>query len=174
MRSALDRARNIALMAFDVDGILTDGTLFVGAGGEEFKAFNSLDGHGMKMLRENGVAIAIITGRNSASVAMRARELGVTHLYQGVQDKLAACDDLLGKTGLRQDQIGYMGDDLPDLALLSRCGFAATVPQATDAVKQVSHYISTRDGGHGAAREVCDFILLAQEKLDAAIAAYRT
>ena len=174
MQAIYAKAKRISLAIFDVDGVLTDGSLYLTDGGEEIKAFNSLDGHGMKMLLENGVAIAIITGRNSASVAMRARELGVTHLYQGVQDKLAACGDLLGKTGLRQDQIGYMGDDLPDLALLSRCGFAATVPQATDAVKQVSHYISTRDGGHGAAREVCEFILRAQEKLDAATAAYRT
>lgn len=173
MPSTIDRARRVVLMAFDVDGVLTDGTLFLGTSGEELKAFNSLDGHGMKMLRENGVVLAIITGRNSGSVALRARELGVIHLYQGVHDKLDACRDLLGKTGLRQDQLGYMGDDLPDLGLLSHCGFAATVPQAPDPVKQAAHYICTRDAGRGAAREVCDFILRAQGKLDAAIEAYR-
>jgi 3-deoxy-D-manno-octulosonate 8-phosphate phosphatase (KDO 8-P phosphatase) len=173
MQSPLFRARGIALMAFDVDGVLTDGTLFVGARGEETKAFNSLDGHGMKMLRENGVEVAIITGRSSGCVALRARELGIIHLYQGVQDKLEACGDLLGKTGLAQSQVGYMGDDLPDLALLSHCGFAATVPEAPDTVKQTAHYIAVRGAGRGAAREVCDFILAAQGKLDAATAAYR-
>jgi len=159
-------------MAFDVDGVLTDGTLFLGAGGEETKAFNSLDGHGMKMLRENGVAIAIITGRTSASVALRARELGIVHLYQGVHDKLEACDDLLGKTRLTHEQMGYMGDDLPDLALLGLCGFAATVPEAPDAVRRAAHYVSSCGAGRGAAREVCDFILAAQGKLAAATAAY--
>ena len=173
MNSPVERARKIALMAFDVDGVLTDGTLYIGAEGEQFKAFNSLDGHGMKMLRENGVVLAIITGRNSASVAQRARELGVSHLYQGAHDKLQACRDLLGKTGLQHDQLGYMGDDLPDLALLSLCGFAATVPHAPDALKQAVHYVSTRDAGRGAAREVCDFILRAQGKLDAAMKAHR-
>jgi 3-deoxy-D-manno-octulosonate 8-phosphate phosphatase (KDO 8-P phosphatase) len=173
MLSPLDRARGLAMMAFDVDGVLTDGTLFLGAGGEETKAFNSLDGHGMKMLRENGVEIAIITGRTSASVALRARELGIVHLYQGVHDKLDACRDLLGKTGFAQSQMGYMGDDLPDLALLSRCGFAATVPEAPDAIRQTAHYVAIRGAGRGAAREVCDFILAAQGKLDAATAAYR-
>lgn len=173
MPSALDRARGLALMAFDVDGVLTDGTLFLGAGGEETKAFNSLDGHGMKMLRENGVEIAIITGRTSASVALRARELGIVHLYQGVHDKLEACHDLLGKTGVAQSRMGYMGDDLPDLALLCRCGFAATVPEAPDAIRQAAHYVSVRGAGRGAAREVCDFILAAQGKLEAATAAYR-
>jgi 3-deoxy-D-manno-octulosonate 8-phosphate phosphatase (KDO 8-P phosphatase) len=174
MPAPLDRARGIALMAFDVDGVLTDGGLFVGPAGEEMKVFNSLDGQGMKMLQENGVALALITGRNSASVTWRARELGITHLYQGVHDKLDACHDILDKTGLRPDQFGYMGDDLPDLRLLSRCGFAATVPQAPDAVKQAAHYVCTRDSGRGAVREVCDFILRAQGKLDAAITAYRT
>ena len=173
MTSAIDRARKIVLMAVDVDGVLTDGTLFVGAGGEEFKAFNSLDGHGMKMLAENGLTLAIITGRNSASVAARARELGITHLFQGVHDKLQVCETLLVKTGLQQDQFGYMGDDLPDLALLSQCGFAATVPQAPEAVKHAAHFISQRNAGHGAAREVCDFILCAQGKLDSTIKAYR-
>lgn len=174
MPSIIDRARAVALMAFDVDGVLTDGTLFISPAGEEVKAFNSLDGHGMKMLRENGVALALITGRNSAGVAQRARELGIVHLYQGVHDKLDACRDIMGKTGLRLDQFGYMGDDLPDLRLLSRCGFAVTVPQAPDAVKQAAHYVCTREAGRGAAREVCDFILRAQGKLDAAITAYRT
>jgi 3-deoxy-D-manno-octulosonate 8-phosphate phosphatase (KDO 8-P phosphatase) len=173
MDSPVIRARAIALMAFDVDGVLTDGTLFLGAGGEETKAFNSLDGHGMKMLRENGVELAIITGRTSDSVALRARELGIVHLYQGVHDKLEACRDLLGKTRLSQAQMGYMGDDLPDLALLTRCGFAATVPEAPDAVRQAAHYVSMRGAGHGAAREVCDFILSAQGKLESATAAYR-
>ena len=174
MPSTLDRARGIALMAFDVDGVLTDGTLFLGSAGEEMKAFNSLDGQGMKMLQENGVALALITGRNSGAVTLRARELGIVHLYQGVHDKTEACRDILGKTGLRLDQFGYMGDDLPDLRLLSRCGLAATVPQAPDAIRQAAHYVSTREAGRGAVRVVCDFILRAQGKLDAAITAYRT
>lgn len=173
MPSTIERARRVALMAFDVDGVLTDGSLFLGAAGEEIKVFNSLDGQGMKMLGENGVQIAIITGRNSAAVALRARELGIVHVYQGVHDKLGVCTDLLGKTALRQDQLGYMGDDLPDLRLLLACGFAATVSQAPEALRQSAHYICSRDPGRGAAREVCDFILRAQGKLDAATAAYR-
>jgi 3-deoxy-D-manno-octulosonate 8-phosphate phosphatase (KDO 8-P phosphatase) len=174
MPSIIDRARGLALMAFDVDGVLTDGTLFIGPQGEEFKAFNSLDGHGMKMLSEAGITLAIITGRSSESVARRAQELGVTHLYQAVHDKLDACRDLLKKTGLQIDRLGYMGDDLPDLALLSRCGFAATVPEAPDTVKQAAHFVATRGAGHGAVREVCDFILRAQGRLDAATQKHRS
>ncbi len=172
METVLERARAVRLMAFDVDGVLTDGALYVTDGGEEIKAFHTLDGLGLKLLQSTGVAIALITGRQSRLVAKRAAELGVQHLFQGVEDKLAVLEDLRARLGIAMSACGYMGDDLPDLPLLTRCGLAATVPDAPEAVRERVHYVSRRSGGRGAVRELCELILAAQGRLDAAVGRY--
>jgi len=170
--SAAERARNVRLMAFDVDGVLTDGTLFVASSGEEFKAFNILDGHGLRMLRGAGVALAIISGRESAAVVRRAQELGIEHVLQGVAEKLPVFEALCARAGVAASQCGFVGDDYPDLPVLLRCGFAASVPAAPDAVRSRVHYVTRAAGGRGAAREICEFVLDAQGKLDTVLGRY--
>jgi 3-deoxy-D-manno-octulosonate 8-phosphate phosphatase (KDO 8-P phosphatase) len=169
---ALERARGLKLMIFDVDGIMTDGTLYYSEHGEELKAFNIQDGHGIKMLKQYGVEVALITARRSRAVDLRAANLGIAHLYQGVEDKRGAYAALLGQLGLAAEQSGYMGDDLLDLPLITRCGFAATVAAAPEAVRKRAHYVARAAGGHGAVREVCEFILRAQGILERAIRAH--
>jgi len=169
---ALQRAKGLKLMIFDVDGVMTDGTLYYSERGEELKAFNIQDGHGIKMLRQYGVEVALITARKSRAVELRAANLGLTHLYQGVEDKRAAYAALLAQLGLAPEQSGCMGDDLLDLPLLTRCGFAATVPAAPEALKLRAHYVTRAQGGRGAVREVCEFILGAQGSLERAINAH--
>jgi 3-deoxy-D-manno-octulosonate 8-phosphate phosphatase (KDO 8-P phosphatase) len=169
---ALMQARNVKLMAFDVDGVLTDGTLYFTAQGDEMKAFNSLDGHGLKMLADAGVMLAIITGRSSRAVQLRAQNLGIEMLLQGVQDKRGAMQELLEKLDLGFADAGYMGDDVVDLPLLSACGFSATVPNGHELLKSRVDYVARAAAGHGAVREVCELILSAQGKLDAAFAPY--
>jgi len=170
--SAAARARNVRLMIFDVDGVLTDGTLFVTAQGEEFKAFNILDGHGLRMLRASGVDLAIISGRKSGAVARRAQELGIEHVHQGIAEKVPAFEALCATSGVTPDQCGFVGDDYPDLPVLLRCGFAASVPGAPAAVRSRVHYVTRAAGGRGAVRELCEFVLDAQGKLDAALGRY--
>jgi 3-deoxy-D-manno-octulosonate 8-phosphate phosphatase (KDO 8-P phosphatase) len=169
---ALARAKGLKLMIFDVDGVMTDGTLYYSERGEELKAFNVRDGHGIKMLRQCGVEVALITARRSRAVELRAANLGIAHLYQGVEDKRGAYAALLAQLGLAAEQSGYMGDDLLDLPLLTRCGFAATVPAAPEALLARAHYVARAGGGHGAVREVCEFILRAQGALERAIGAH--
>ncbi len=169
---ALERAKGLRLMIFDVDGVMTDGTLYYSEHGEELKAFNVQDGHGIKMLRQYGVEVALITARNSRAVELRAASLGIAQLYQGVEDKRVAYVALLAQLGLAAEQSGHMGDDLLDLPLITRCGFAATVPAAPDALKSRAHYVSRARGGHGAVREVCEFILRAQGTFERAISAH--
>ncbi len=169
---ALKRAEGLKLMIFDVDGVMTDGTLYYSERGEELKAFNIQDGLGIKMLRQYGVEVALITARNSRAVELRAASLGITHLYQGAEDKRGAYAALLAQMGLATGQSGYMGDDLLDLPLITRCGFAATVPAAPQALKSRAHYVTRATGGHGAVREVCEFILRAQGALERAIGAH--
>jgi 3-deoxy-D-manno-octulosonate 8-phosphate phosphatase (KDO 8-P phosphatase) len=150
------------MMVFDVDGVLTDGSLYFGDDGQEYKAFNSRDGHGIKMLRASGVEPAIITGRTSQVVLFRARNLGIVHLYQGADDKLEAFGQLLAGVNLAPEQIAYMGDDLVDLPVMRRCGLAITVPDAPDEVKARSHYVTLAEAGRGAAREACELIMRTQ------------
>ena len=168
----LARAKPLRVAAFDVDGVLTDGALYYTDAGEEFKAFNVQDGHGIKMLQESGVVIAIITSRKSKLVANRARNLGIEHLYQGVENKLDAMSALLQIVGCTLEQASYMGDDVIDLPVMRRCGFAASVPEAPAIVRQHAHYVTRAGGGHGAVREFCEYVLHAQGKLDAALARY--
>jgi 3-deoxy-D-manno-octulosonate 8-phosphate phosphatase (KDO 8-P phosphatase) len=155
-----------------VDGVLTDGALYYSSAGEEMKAFNIQDGLGIKLLQSGGVTVAIITGRRSAMVERRAQELGITHISQGAQDKLAAFERLLAETGLRADQAACMGDDLPDLPLLRRCALGITVPDAPEAVRARAALVTQRPGGHGAVREVCELILAAQGTLGHALEPY--
>jgi len=167
-----ERARAVRMIAFDVDGVLTDGSLIYGDDGQEYKAFNSRDGHGIKMLRASGVETAIITGRSSQVVLLRARNLGIAHLFQGADDKLGAFEKLLASMNLAPEQIAYMGDDLVDLPVLRRCGLAISVPDAPDAVKARCHYVTRTGAGHGAAREACELILRAQGTWAAQLALY--
>lgn len=169
---ALMRAMGLKLMIFDVDGIMTDGTLYYSERGEELKAFNIQDGYGIKLLKQYGVEVALITARCSRAVELRAASLGIAHLFQGLEDKRGAYAALLGQLGIAHEQSGYMGDDLLDLPLITRCGFAATVAAAPDAVRKRAHYVARARGGHGAVREVCEFILRAQGMLERAIGAH--
>jgi 3-deoxy-D-manno-octulosonate 8-phosphate phosphatase (KDO 8-P phosphatase) len=169
---AFERAKKIKLALFDVDGVMTDGSLYLADDGQEFKAFNSLDGHGMKMLNRSGVELAIITGRTSQLVALRAINLGVTHLYQGSEDKLAAFLEVLEKTGIDPTECAYVGDDVVDLPVMRRCGLAVCVPAAPALVKQHSHYITQLPGGGGAVRELCELIMQAQGTFEAQMAPY--
>lgn len=156
------RARAVRLAVFDVDGVMTDGTLYMGADGEAFKAFNILDGHGVKMLQAAGIAVAIISGRSSRAVEHRARELGITHVFQGVADKVAQLEQVAAKLGVPHEACSFMGDDLPDLAAMQRCGFACAVANAAEAVRQAAHYVTRAHGGRGAVREFCELVLEAR------------
>ena len=160
-----DRLANIRLMVFDIDGVLTDGSLWYGENGEVFKRFNVQDGHGLKMLSTSGIKVALVTGRESSMVDRRAAELGLGDVMQNVRDKGATLATLAARHHLKFDQIGFMGDDLIDLPAMQRAGFAASVPEAPAYIAQAAHWVSTRAGGHGAARECCDLILAAQQRL---------
>ncbi len=172
MQDLLQKAAHIKLVIFDVDGVLTDGSLFIGDDGQEYKAFNSKDGHGMRMLQDSGVDIAIITGRVSNVVEHRVKELGIKYVYQGKRQKLPAYEELLQSVNLDHDQIAYVGDDVVDLPVMSKVGLAICVQDAHPYVKRHSHWITDRAGGRGAARDVCELILEAQGKLDALLASY--
>ena len=161
------RARAVRLAIFDVDGVMTDGTLYIGAHGEVFKAFNILDGHGLKMLQSEGIATAIISGRSSEAVMRRAQELGIEHVMQGSIDKCADFERLVGRLGVEPGECSYVGDDLPDLELMKRCGLAVAVANAVEAVKQSAHYVTRASGGRGAVREFCELVLRARGQLEA-------
>ena len=166
------RAQKIKLVAFDVDGVMTDGTLFLADDGQEYKGFNSLDGHGLKMLKGSGVELAIITGRSSRVVENRAKNLGIEIIHQGAHDKLAVYEALCRDLNIDCEATAYMGDDMVDLPVMRRAGLAITVPAAPELVKAHSHLITTREAGHGAVREACEFLMRAQGTLDAALARY--
>ena len=172
MQAVYAKAKHIRLAIFDVDGVLTDGALYLTDAGEEIKAYNSLDGHGMKMLRESGVELAIITGRTSRSVKLRAANLGIDLLYQGVTDKAQAFGQLLAARALDAAAAAYMGDDVVDLPVLTRCGLALCVPHAPLIVRQHADYVTQAQGGRGAAREVCELIMHAQGTLARALETY--
>ena len=162
----------LKLMAFDVDGILTDGRLYYSDSGSELKSFHTRDGQGMRLLREAGLKIALITARRSDLVERRARDLGVHFCLQGIEAKRQAFGEVLDELKLGPEQAGYMGDDLLDLPVLSHAGFAATVPSATGEVKAQCHYVSTLPGGDGAVREVCELILRGQGSYARLVAEY--
>jgi 3-deoxy-D-manno-octulosonate 8-phosphate phosphatase (KDO 8-P phosphatase) len=160
-----ERARAIRLLTCDVDGVLTDGRLYYGDGGTEMKAFNSLDGVGLKMLARHGIEVAWITGSAAPAVAHRARALGIARLLQGAENKLEPWEALRAELGLPAAACAHIGDDLPDLPIIVRCGLGVAVPHAPAAVRERAHHVTQRDGGAGAVRELCDLILAAQGAL---------
>lgn len=168
--SALQKAADVKLMGFDIDGVMTDGRLYFSPRGDEMKAFFTRDGLGIKMLKRAGIQVAIITGRDSEIVARRAANLGIEHVLQGVTDKRTAMEGLLARLGLACAHAGYMGDDVVDVAVMNACRFAATVPDGDTLARRHADYVARAPAGRGAVREVCDFILRAQGKLDAALA----
>jgi 3-deoxy-D-manno-octulosonate 8-phosphate phosphatase (KDO 8-P phosphatase) len=171
MQRIYEKARRIRLAVFDVDGVLTDGKLHLTADGETTKVFSVRDGYGLKMLAANGIRVAIVTGRNSPAVAARARELGVDLLYQAVEDKVRTVAELRVAHGLAEHDVACMGDDVVDVPLLRRCGFAVTVPEAPLLVRRHADYVTTARGGAGAVREACEFMLYARGALSAQLAA---
>lgn len=170
--SAVAKAGRVQLMGFDVDGVLTDGTLYFSSQGDEMKAFSSLDGHGLKMLQRAGVEVAIISGRSSRALELRAANLGIDELHMGVGDKRELLTRLARQRGIGLAQTGYMGDDVVDLPVLRACGFSATVADGHGEVLARVDYVAGKGGGRGAVREVCELIIRAQGKWDAAMAEY--
>jgi 3-deoxy-D-manno-octulosonate 8-phosphate phosphatase (KDO 8-P phosphatase) len=172
MQDIREKAADIRLIVFDVDGVLTDGSLYIGDDGQEYKAFNSKDGHGMVMLQHSGVEIAIITGRTSEVVRIRMASLGIERVYQGKREKLPAYEELKQITGFSDQQIAYVGDDVVDLPVMTRVGLAIAVQDAHPLTKQHAHWVAPSGGGRGAAREVCELIMDAQGKLQSALQPY--
>ncbi len=167
------KAQQVQLLALDVDGVLTDGSIYYGNSGEELKAFNIKDGLGIKLLQRAGIGVAIITGRQSEIVRRRAGELGIADVIQGREDKLEALSALCRDKGLSLEHCAYMGDDLPDLAAITSAGLGMTVGDAVEAVKCSADWVSAAPGGHGAVREACEAILEARDQLATLQAGYR-
>ena len=172
----INKAKNVKLIIFDIDGVLTDGSLFFDNQGQEYKAFNSKDGHGIRLLLENEVEVALITGRQSELVKHRAENLRINPdlIYQGYRDKVPAFNDLLEKTAYKRENIAYVGDDVIDLPIMSQVGFSIAVGDANWFVKEQADWTTELGGGNGAAREVAEFILDANEELADLYAAYTT
>ena len=162
VKSLTDKARKIEFLLLDVDGILTDGRIFIDGYGNELKTFHIHDGHGIVLLKKSGIGVGIISGRSSRSVEYRAKELNITEVYQGITDKVSVYKQIAGKYNLTEDQVAFMGDDLIDLPLLRMVGFSATAADAVREVREVVDMISDKMGGGGAVREVTDFILKAK------------
>ena len=154
-----NRTKNIKAVLFDVDGVLTDGSLTFDEDGRELKTFNAKDGQGIVMLNRAGILTGIITARKNPTVRHRFENLGMTKLYEGEKNKIAAREDFMKEFVLNFDEIAYVGDDLPDICVLSKVGLACTPADGMDEVKKYAHFISTKNGGRGAVREICDFIL---------------
>jgi 3-deoxy-D-manno-octulosonate 8-phosphate phosphatase (KDO 8-P phosphatase) len=162
MDSVLDRARRIRLLALDVDGVLTDGRLYLSSAGEELKVFHVRDGSGLVAVQRAGITVAIVSGRDCAAVSRRAAELGIRHVRQGVVDKGAELDRLLSELGVEPVETACVGDDTPDLPMLRRVGLAVGVADAHPALRAAAHWITRSPGGRGAVREVCDLLLSAR------------
>ncbi|MDD5344087.1 MAG: HAD family hydrolase [Smithella sp.] len=154
----------IKLLILDVDGVMTDGSIIMDDEGRESKSFNVLDGHGLKMVQRYGIRVAILTGRQSKVVEYRAKDLGITDVYQGALNKKEVFEKIIGKHKLSADEVAYLGDDIVDIPVLKRVGFSAAVADALDVVKKSVNYVTKNKGGHGAVREVCEMILQAQGK----------
>ncbi|KXS38803.1 MAG: 3-deoxy-D-manno-octulosonate 8-phosphate phosphatase (KDO 8-P phosphatase) [Halomonadaceae bacterium T82-2] len=152
-------ARHVRLLALDVDGVMTDGRLHFQSDGQEIKSFNTQDGQGIKLLRQAGIEVALITGRTSPMVSRRAAALGIEHVFQGNDAKLDLLRQLLDTLGLTWQQAAYCGDDLPDLAPIQRAGLGISVPNAPDYIRRHADWVTARSGGNGAVREICDGLL---------------
>ncbi|SIT66951.1 3-deoxy-D-manno-octulosonate 8-phosphate phosphatase (KDO 8-P phosphatase) [Ectothiorhodosinus mongolicus] len=171
-QNLLERAQAVRLLILDVDGVLTDGSLFIGDDGQQYKAFNSKDGHGLRMLMDAGIEVGILTGRQSDVVLHRCRDLGIQHIIQGRRDKLDALTGLLEAVGVSAEQCAFMGDDLVDLPVMRRVALGMAVADATLQVREHAHWVSHYPGGRGAVREACEFLLETQGRLEAALAPY--
>ena len=167
MTTAEDRASLVRLLALDVDGVMTDGQIYYSSSGDEIKAFNIKDGLGIKLLQNAGVKVAIITGRKSEIVARRAQELGIENVIQGREDKREALLELCRQNELEIGECAYMGDDLPDLGAISDAGLGMTVADASPVVRKAADWVSRQNGGSGAVREACEFILSSRGALSA-------
>ncbi len=165
----LTKARLVELLLLDVDGVLTDGGLVYTAQGEQTKVFNTLDGHGIKLLQQAGVAVAIISGRDNPALHKRMADLGITHVYAGVHDKKIAAQQLLSQLGLTWSQVAAMGDDWPDLPMLMPAAVAFAPPQAHPEVVSRVDWVTKQASGLGAVREVCDMVLQARGVYDQAL-----
>lgn len=168
------RFKQIKLLILDVDGVMTDGGLTIGDDGQEYKTFHAHDGLGMKLLKATGVELAIITGRTSNVVKKRAMSTGVAHFYQGAEDKLAAFHDLIKAAEIAAHECAFMGDDVVDLPPMLHCGLSLAVPNSPDLVLQHAHYVTKKQGGHGAVREVCELIMQAQGTYETQMAQFLT
>lgn len=166
MQDILNIAKHIKLLIFDVDGVLTDGRLFFGDDGQEYKAFYSRDGLGMKLLQRSGVEIGVITARTSQVVVHRMQNLDIKHVYQGRLDKITAFDEMISKLNIAPEHTAYVGDDVVDLPVMKRVGLAIAVQDAHPFVKKHAHWITNHNGGHGAARDACELIMEAQGTLE--------
>ena len=161
----LSRASQIKLLILDVDGVMTDGRLWFGDDGAEYKSFNVKDGHGIKQLISIGIDVAVISGRRSSAVDRRMNELGITHYYAGQSNKLSAFSEIIDKLAVQPEQVAYMGDDQPDVAVMQLCGLPVAVADAHQCAVQVAGWVTTANGGGGAVRELCDIILAQQPDL---------
>ncbi len=172
MDEVMKKAARIRLLALDVDGVLSDGRLFFAEDGQELKTFDTQDGHGIKMLQQAGIVCAIITGRNTRLVERRARNLGIAHLLQGREDKLVALRELIGELGMGMEEVAYVGDDWPDLPAILAAGLGVAVANAHEELLRRADHVTRREGGRAAVREICDLLLRAQNRYDAALAPY--
>ncbi len=166
MAQAMEKAKKLKLLILDVDGVLTDGRLFFDNEGTEYKCFHARDGHGIKLLQQTGVKVAVISGRSSNSVALRMKNLGIEHVFQGHENKRSAFAELLEKINIEPEQAAHIGDDLLDLPIMMSVGLAIAVSDANFAVKEKADWCTTLPGGQGAVREVCDLIMQAQGNFD--------
>jgi 3-deoxy-D-manno-octulosonate 8-phosphate phosphatase (KDO 8-P phosphatase) len=171
-KEMMEKAKKIKLAIFDVDGVFTDGRIFIDDKGIEIKAFHVLDGQGIKLLQQGDIQIAIISGRDAPGVAFRMQQLGIQHIFMGQSHKLPIYENLLNTFQFEDHEIAYMGDDLPDLAILKRVGLAVTVPNAAKEVLERTPFVTKSKGGKGAVREVCEFILKAQGKWEEVVGKY--
>ncbi|MDH3257854.1 MAG: HAD-IIIA family hydrolase [Deltaproteobacteria bacterium] len=167
-----EMTKQIELFLMDVDGVLTDGRIVYGPGKSEWKFFDVKDGHGIKLMQRAGIRVGIITGRKSDVVARRSSELGIEFVFQGQFDKIAALSKIMKKTGFGWEKIAYVGDDIVDIPVLRRVGFAATVQDAVQEVKEVAHYVSQKPGGRGAIREIIEYILKNKGLWDTLVSKY--
>ncbi|MFM8341066.1 MAG: 3-deoxy-manno-octulosonate-8-phosphatase KdsC [Methylomonas sp.] len=168
----IEKIKQLKLLILDVDGVLTDGRLFFDQQGNEYKCFHARDGHGLKLLKQAGVEIAVISGRSSATVALRMKNLGIEHVYQGHENKRMAFQEILQNLQLSPNQAAHVGDDLLDLPIMTQVGFAIAVQDANFAVKQYADWCTQTLGGQGAVREVCDLIMQVQGSFDKVLQGY--
>ena len=170
----LQKLKSIKVLILDVDGVLTDGRVIYTDSGEEIKRFDVRDGHGLKLLMRSGIEVILLTGRESKVVLHRARDLGIEHVYQKALNKIEVYKTILAQRNLEDKEVGFVGDDLVDLPVLRKVGFSAAVPDAVPEVKEIVDYITTKKGGEGAVREICELLLKAQNKWEAVTEKYHT